>query len=267
MLHRVALLLPQQVADPAISSALTYARSEFDDGHDYDEQTNRSVMLRLALHLAPTDAIAYNTSSPVKRERLIERYLVSELEYPAEHASDLARAVVDIFRLWEAERSKVNWHADALAKRDGNACQSCLVSFDQDTPESAVRIDYYKPYLDTMGGPRNQSLFRRTVDHIEPVAAYGTNDLSNLQLLCELCNRGKGNLEQPLLKHEFEYAGAGIETVPWLFRAQMLFFVLRAKGRRCGSCGSSSRELTIRKVNAIGGYVRTNLCPLCYQCC
>ena len=32
---------------------------------------------------------------------------------------------------------------------------------------------------------------RLHVDHIKPVAKGGTNDLSNLQTLCEACNRAK----------------------------------------------------------------------------
>jgi 5-methylcytosine-specific restriction endonuclease McrA len=32
----------------------------------------------------------------------------------------------------------------------------------------------------------------RHIDHIQPVARAGTNDRSNLQLLCQPCNSSKG---------------------------------------------------------------------------
>jgi hypothetical protein len=267
LLHRVALSKPELMNDPAISAVLAYARSQFQDGQDYDEQVNRSVLLRLALDLAPAEAICYDHALPVKRERLIERYLVDDMAYQPDLASDLSHAVAALFRAWEAERKSVSGLKDQLAERDGNACRACHVSFDSDTPESISREDAAKPYLDLegMAGPE-RSLLRCTVDHIEPVTAYGTNDLANLQLLCDLCNKGKGNLDPPLLKHEYDYAGKECQQMPWHFRAQMLYFVLRSGDYACSSCGTRDAELTITKRRSRGGYVRTNLLSICYRC-
>jgi hypothetical protein len=87
-----------------------------------------------------------------------------------------------------------------------------------------------------------------------------------LQLLCELCNRGKGALDPPLLKHEFLHAASPIEEIPWSHRAKLLYFTLEAAEFSCASCGDSDSELTIRKVMMEGAIVSTNLRSLCYRC-
>ena len=48
---------------------------------------------------------------------------------------------------------------------------------------------------------------RIEVDHIVPRSRGGTNDISNLQALCDECNRGKSNTDQT----DFRPAGPGIK--------------------------------------------------------
>jgi 5-methylcytosine-specific restriction enzyme A len=46
---------------------------------------------------------------------------------------------------------------------------------------------------------KNQTQSKLTVDHIIALAQGGTNDLSNLQTLCSICNGHKYN------KHDFRF--------------------------------------------------------------
>jgi 5-methylcytosine-specific restriction endonuclease McrA len=64
----------------------------------------------------------------------------------------------------EPLRPRLRWH---VLNRDGHRCRACGRS----AQETGVRLE---------------------VDHIEPVSAGGTDDLSNLRALCWECNRGKG---------------------------------------------------------------------------
>ena len=62
------------------------------------------------------------------------------------------------------------------------------------------KVEGYEPFVVTTifqrDGAKCKSCYRQdnlTIDHIIPTSKGGTNEESNLQVLCERCNKKKGN--------------------------------------------------------------------------
>jgi hypothetical protein len=230
---------------------------------DEDERMRRTfeLRLRLAMHLAPQAAIAYQRSNPKPRWRLIREHLVNTFSRDANETERIARDIALVLDNWEAERTDVGHHRDYLMRRDGSRCSVCHVEFLGGTPKSLVASDDYKPYYTSP-----DELMTPEVDHIDAISALGTNILDNLQLLCRLCNRGKADGLGIDTRSEAQYAGTKIVEVPVAHRARMLYYVIERDGRRCSQCEASNEELTIRPLVKTGGYVRSNLQAICVTC-
>jgi 5-methylcytosine-specific restriction endonuclease McrA len=69
--------------------------------------------------------------------------------------------------LFSRTRSWPRWVGESLSARERNLCARCATSFSK---------------LDV----------KRQIDHIVPLGEGGSNDISNLQLLCSTCNEKKG---------------------------------------------------------------------------
>ena len=66
----------------------------------------------------------------------------------------------------------------SLKRKQGDRCYYCRVRMTASAPP---------------GEPRPPTM--RTVDHVVPLAAGGTNEAGNLVLACNRCNREKGDLD------------------------------------------------------------------------
>jgi 5-methylcytosine-specific restriction endonuclease McrA len=228
-----------------------------------DEEIRRrfELRLRLALHLSPREAIAYNRSNPVPRWRLVREHLVATFGRTAEQSEALAREIAVILDNWDRQRMDVGRHREFLLRRDGPQCAMCRMRFFDPQAITLLARDEYKPYYTSP-----EELMSVEVDHIEAISTLGTNFVDNLQLLCRLCNAGKSDGLGVEARMEARHAGSAIADIPVTHRARMLYYVIERDRRTCSQCGSSANELTVRPLVLSGGYVRSNLQAICIYC-
>ena len=224
------------------------------------------LRLRLALHLAPVEAIGFEPSSPQSRNRLIREFLKTTFRV-SRQLDELSRAVAGVLNSWDEERGSGRGFFESLLRSQGGRCAHCHVSVVSEPgelpcplPVTYQRQDAYKPLFES------PDLLLAEVDHIEPVSKLGGNELKNLQVLCRYCNRGKGDRLGLDTRSEARWAGVPIEDIPRAHKANLLYYVLDRQERTCFSCCLDTHELTMRKVNARGGVIRSNLYGGCVSC-
>jgi hypothetical protein len=253
----VGSLRVQEYQDFAFRRAATILRSDSEDASRWKFE----LRLRLALHLAPVSAIKYDHANPTPRWELVRDHLVRHFERDPVECERLARDVAVTLENWEHERRDVTAHRSFLIRRDGATCRHCHVRFGS-TPVTVRTGDEFKPYFKSP-----DELLMMEVDHVEAISALGTNAVENLQLLCRLCNFGKGDGLGLDVRREAHYAGRSIAGIPIQHRATMLYYVIARDNRRCRRCDGEDLELTIRPLVASGGFLRSNLQATCVACC
>lgn len=219
------------------------------------------LRIRLALHLSPASAIKYDTSNPVPRHRLIRSYLEQRFSRRGEMVDQLARDLAQLLTAWDESRTQLSGYAGLLLQKQAGRCAHCHVALSLSPPERAHVIDDYKPYHLSPA-----ELLSPEVDHIEAISSLGTNELSNLQVLCRLCNAGKGDGLGLNVRQEICYGGDQLTQIDRIHRSRMLFYVIARAARLCENCHLGFSELTIRPIHGAGGFVRTNLRSVCYPC-
>ncbi len=242
--------------------AFAFARAASVLRSEEDELNRRrfEIRLRLALHLTPISAVNYRRSNPAPRWRLVREHLVAQFGWDRAECEPLAREIASLLDNWDRGRDEVASHRAFLLHRDGPFCQNCHVEFGP-TPQSLLRSDVFKPYFESA-----EELLTPEVDHREAISALGTNVVENLQLLCRLCNAGKGDGLGVDVRAEARFAGIDVAAVPIPHRCRMLYSVIDRDGRRCGLCNGSESELTVRPIVPGGAYVRSNLYAVCMNC-
>lgn len=235
------------------------------DGETYDHHFE--LKLRLALHLAPASAISFNPSSTSSRNRLVRRFLEDNFG-PSAEADSMSRAVAGVLNSWDSQRQAVHDSAGQLLKRQNGRCAHCHVQVTSSpgvlpntTPVTVERKDEYKPLFESP-----EELLQAEVDHIEPVSRLGGNHFTNLQILCRYCNRGKGDRLGLDTRSEAKHAGAQVQDIPRAHKARVLYYVVARQERKCQQCGDAKFELSIRKTNQNGGFLRSNIFASCVRC-
>ena len=230
-----------------------------------EDSKTRGVLetrIRLAVHLSPRSALAYDRSDTRPRWRIIHKHLVDNFQRDPLSSEPLARAVAVVLDNWDRAREQVTNHRTTLLRRDGNRCKHCHVEFSRTpTPDSVLIKDEFKPYFRSP-----EELLTPEVDHVESVSTLGTNALSNLQILCRLCNAGKGDGLGINTRDEIKFAVHALEDFPIAHRCRLIYYVISRDNNACTSCGSDDQELTIRPIIAEGALVRSNLRTVCTLC-
>lgn len=159
----------------------------------------------------------------------------------------------------------------------GAWCASCGYRFNRDDAGSSVRdllpdglppaqVDVLKP------STWNSDLRRIRVEHRRPISSIGSNRRSNLTLLCELCNLGKGSywayVETRQAAGYTPTDAMGSLSMQGLQAPATLFFAVLDRDRHCAGCGRgpSDVELTLKPRNAFGLLLIDNLVATCYEC-
>jgi 5-methylcytosine-specific restriction endonuclease McrA len=159
--------------------------------------------------------------------------------------------VLEVLDDWDARRERVSGHVEELLRRQRGRCAHCGVII-HPSPKPVDPADPLKPY-----GESPEELLAPEVDHIEPISGFGTNELKNLQVLCALCNRGKGDGLGVSLRDEARYAAVPVREVPLSHRIRMLYYVLARD--RATIPHPLSAEYSVQFVRGDGGYLRSNL--------
>lgn len=263
------LLLEQEYGPSHGKSLREWAMGRLKMDGELNDHVDQYVRLRVALSLCPTSALVHRKSERASRAEKIRDHMVLHQLVDAEDAERLATIVDRVVDNWLTARINVAGFKTALISRDGPLCNACHVDLDQPAA-AALSVVRQDPYKLTWAQP--EKAIYATVDHRVPVSKFGTNDISNLELLCRYCNEGKDDGSPLLLKHEVELAAAlpclSVEAAQGLVSksAHLVYRVLKRDAFSCSVCGGASSELTVRKACNDGLAVMSNLRSTCYGC-
>lgn len=229
------------------------------------------MRLRIALHLACPEAVNYDSKRSEPRWALVQSYLEENFLFSNDETEHIARLVSQVLDEWDIQRVRgLETRRPKLLERQKYRCACCHLDFSdrdrifREEEESLLGIsDPYKPYFDGTGVVAAMS---PQVDHISVVSRDGTNFSDNLQVLCGMCNLGKGDGTGVRSSTELEYSHFQVKSIPRGHRIGLFYYRLKMDGFSCSSCGSINHELTIRMVRPKGLNVLTNLKSICYSC-
>lgn len=229
-------------------------------GDNHERRQRRDLLLRIVHYCAPPSAIDHSAFDRRSVATKIRDHLIHVHGHPDGHeTTEVADRVASLLRnLQGGSPGAAEWKRNELLVAQQHRCAHCRAPLDR-VPETMRRGDVFKPYSDVLG-PHPET------DHVEPASWFGTDDIENLQVLCQLCNRAKSDDRGLNSKTEFEHATTPIEDVPEGHRARMVYYTIEESDSKCAECASSDRELTVRPAGEGLTYARINLRVLCVEC-
>jgi hypothetical protein len=229
------------------------------------------MRLRVALHFACPSAIVFdNGKTTLTRWGIIKKYILNNFTFTEEEAEKVSRLVAKVLDDWDISRKRgLQNNKFKLLENQKYLCACCHLSFsdkDRITLEESLALsessDPYKPYFDET----SLDSMLPQVDHKTVVSKDGTNQTDNLQVLCGLCNLGKGANSGIRPSKELEYGHLPIADIPRSHRMNLIYYRIMMDNCICNNCKSNINELSIRKIHDEGLIVLTNLQAVCYQC-
>src|SRR6266496_5234503 len=97
LLYRLALGPPEprEISNPNYVDAIEYLERTLDLRRERLRRARVEMRMRLALHLAPREAVNFDPTGGHTREELILEYLIGAYQYPRREARALARDVAN----------------------------------------------------------------------------------------------------------------------------------------------------------------------------
>jgi len=248
---------------------------EYLGGHQ--KQWKREVLLRLALHFTPRQALAdhrgeahnYTDFDPEKEPyQMITDYLRENHSFSDPDSKKIGQLLGQLWYDWSEDRGSLSGNKrealkSKLNREQNSRCKNCGVKLGDQKNSIAYRgDDHFKP-IHSFSRPQMDG----EIDHIEPVSQFGHNKPDNFQLLCRFCNQGKKRDVMMSLEDRLEIASQKPENIEPVKR-RSIFYEVTSQYRECAECSTemSDVEMTIRKQFEQGCLTTSNLEMVCINC-
>lgn len=249
---------------------------------DFLKHVIRNLRRRLLYNLIPAKVIRLkNTKEQFMLEEEIVKTLSHALNISPQNAKKLTlKKLVRELAINLIESRKEHEFSTELEviKKGKQRCQLCGYEFRyEDTKNARIKKlfsdeQYYSERYDGLKPMSlKKNLRKYAIDHIMPISSFGTNDISNLQLLCAQCNFGKDDY----LTYSETRESSGFRQLMYIDKTElnsdhelMLFYAIIFRDKKCYNCkkGPNETELTISPINLPNFFIYDNLRAVCYDC-